>query len=106
MKEDGGMDSNSNSGLYEDSDGEVRLTRSFVGKYRPDSPRNRDHAEGFDRALQLALEVADRAYDAGAAQIADAPKTFRVSVTFEAEVVVRSPGNIGEYKAILKEIGS
>jgi len=93
------------TGRYEDPEGEVRLTRRFVGRFRPDSPRDTDHVDGFDRALQIALEEADRAYDAGVAQMpAAAPKTFQVSVTFEAEVTVKSPGNIGEYKAILHEI--
>jgi hypothetical protein len=92
------------SHCYEDEDGEVRLSRRFVGKYRPDMPRNTDHAEGFDIALRKALDAADRAYEAGVSQIPGAPTTFRVSVTFEAEVVVQSPGNVGEYKAIVNEL--
>src|SRR3954469_18278079 len=98
------MSAERDSGKYVDDDGEVRVTRKFVGKYRPDHPRNTDHAEGFDIALRKALDEADRAYEANVAQLPDAPKTFRVSVTFEAEVVVQSPGNVGEYKAIVGEL--
>lgn len=95
---------NSDTSKYEHDVGEVRLSRNFVGKYRPDMPRNDRHSEGFDIALQRALDAADLAFEANMAQIPGAPTTFRVSVTYEAEVVVQSPGNIGEYKAIVTEL--
>jgi hypothetical protein len=84
---------------YEDDDGEVQLTRRFVGKFRPDTPRNSDHAQGFETALKNALDVADRALDT-----LNVAGTFQANVTFEAEIIVGSPGNVGEYKAIVTQI--
>jgi hypothetical protein len=88
---------------FSDDDGEVRLTRAFVGRFRPAQPRNMDHADGFDRAIRAALDEADRAFEANVAQLPDAPKVFHARITLEAEVEVRSPGNVGEYRAIVTE---
>jgi len=76
---------------------EARLIRRFVGTYTPDTDRNFDHAAGFEQALITALDVADR-------ESATVAGTFQASVTFEAKIIVGSPGNVGEYKAIVTEL--
>ena len=91
--------------IYDDNEGEVRLRRTFVGRYVPEEARNFDHIEGFDAALRNALDVFDRAVEHNKDKELRDPGTFHVSVSFEAVVVVRSPGNIGEYRAIVTEKG-
>ena len=92
------------SNVFSNDDGEQRLRRSFVGRYRPPSPRNGQHADGFDRALQNALNMDVEAAGAERAQLGpDVPKLFDVQVTFEATIEIASPGNVHEYRAVVVE---
>lgn len=84
--------------MQDDTSNDVRLTRRFLGRFvPPEGPRNIDHAQGFENALIAALDAADRS-------TLNVAGTFQARVTFEAEIEVGSPGNVGEYRAIVGEI--
>jgi hypothetical protein len=94
------------SNVIKTPEGEARLRRSFVGRFTPgDAPRNFNHAEGFDRALQAALDMDVAAHEANRAQLgSDVAKKFDVQVTFEATIEIASPGNVHEYRAVVVEL--
>ncbi len=83
--------------------GEGHVGQTFVGKYRPKPSEREDHAGNFGRALQAALEIADNTRVTNERKRMKLKNTFEVKVVFEATVRVRSPGNIGEYRAVITE---
>ncbi len=83
--------------------GEVHAGQTFVGRYTPKANEKGAHAENFQRALENALQIADNAKAISERKRMRLNRTFDATVTFEATIRVASPGNIGEYRAIVTE---
>jgi hypothetical protein len=84
--------------------GEVHVGQTFVGRHKPTVQQKGDHAQNFARALEKALQIADSPTVVRERRRMRLPTTFETSVTFEATVVVKSPGDVGEYRAVVTEV--
>ncbi len=87
-----------------DPNGEVHIGQTFIGKYKPKADEKGQHADNFQRALENALQIADSTRVINERKRMRLKRTFDVKVTFEATVRIASPGNIGEYRAIVTEV--
>lgn len=83
--------------------GEVHIGQTFIGRHRPRENEQGQHAKNFERALENALEIADSPEVIRQRRRMGLKNEFHADVSFEARVIVRSPGDVGEYIVVLKE---